>query len=56
MRKQPAITEATRKKFTDKFCELYEKKPIDRITVREILSRCTTTGLLSMSISLTSMI
>lgn len=36
MRKQPAITEATRKKFTDKFCELYEKKPIDRITVREI--------------------
>ena len=36
MKKQPEVTEATKRKFTDKFCELYEKKPIDRITVREI--------------------
>ena len=36
MKKQPEVTEATRRRFTDKFCELYEKKPIDRITVREI--------------------
>ena len=36
MKKRPDITEATRRRFTDRFCELYAEKPIDKITVREL--------------------
>jgi len=36
MRKQPEVTEATRNTFIKVFCELYEIKPIEKITVREI--------------------
>ncbi len=39
MRKQPEVTEKTRKAFVDVFCELYKQKPIDKITVQEITRR-----------------
>ena len=36
MNKQPEITEKTRQSFIDIFCELYTKKPIEKISVQEI--------------------
>lgn len=36
MKKQPEITEATRKDFIDAFCEFYKERPIEKITVKEI--------------------
>ena len=39
MRKQPEITEKTRKIFIDAFCELYCQKPIEKITVQEIANK-----------------
>ena len=39
MNKQPAVTEATRQRFIDVFCELYRSRPIARITVKEISER-----------------
>ena len=36
MKKQPEITEATRKDFIYAFCEYYKERPIDKITVKEI--------------------
>lgn len=39
MKKQPEVTEATRNAFIKVFCELYETKPIEKITVREITEK-----------------
>jgi len=39
MKKQPEITEKTRKIFVDVFCELYSQKPIEKITVQEIANK-----------------
>lgn len=36
MKKQPEITEATRKDFIYAFCEYYKERPIEKITVKEI--------------------
>ena len=36
MKKQPEITEATRKDFIYAFCECYKERPIEKITVKEI--------------------
>lgn len=36
MKKQPEVTEKTRQTFIDIFCELYSKKPIEKITIQEI--------------------
>lgn len=36
MKKQPQITEKTRQKFIEVFCELYSQKPIEKISVQEI--------------------
>lgn len=36
MKKQPEVTNATRQKFIDVFCELYEQKPIEKITIQEL--------------------
>ncbi|MCD8074371.1 MAG: TetR/AcrR family transcriptional regulator [Lachnospiraceae bacterium] len=36
MKKSPEITDATRNKLIQAFCELYEEKPISKITVKEI--------------------
>ncbi|ETT47970.1 MULTISPECIES: TetR/AcrR family transcriptional regulator [unclassified Paenibacillus] len=39
MNKQPQITEKTRQKFIDVFCELYSQKPVEKISIQEIASR-----------------
>lgn len=39
MIKQPEITDATRNNFIQAFCELYETKPIEKITVKEVAER-----------------
>jgi AcrR family transcriptional regulator len=39
MNKQPEITEATRNYFIDAFCEFYQKRPIEKITVKEIAEK-----------------
>lgn len=39
MRKQPQITEATRKTFITAFMELYEEKPVEKITIQELSSK-----------------
>ena len=39
MKKRPDITDATRQRFVDTFCRLYETKPIERITVKEIAEK-----------------
>lgn len=39
MNKQPEITEATRNTFIEAFCELYKVKPIEKITVKELVSK-----------------
>lgn len=36
MKKQPEITDKTRKKFIDVFCELYTENPIEKITVQKV--------------------
>lgn len=36
MRKQPEITEKTRRAFMEAFCLIYIKKPIDKISVQEV--------------------
>lgn len=36
MKKQPEITEATKKDFICAFCEYYKERPIEKITVKEI--------------------
>jgi len=36
MNKQPEITEATRKDFIHAFCECFQDRPIEKITVKEI--------------------
>lgn len=33
------MTEATRQRFIDAFCEIYKDKPVEKITVREIAER-----------------
>jgi len=39
MKKQPEVTQRTKKAFMDAFCELYAIKPIERISVQEIANR-----------------
>ena len=39
MKKRPDITDATRQRFVDTFCKLYETKPIEKITVKEIAEK-----------------
>lgn len=39
MKKQPQITEKTRQKLVEVFCELYSQKPIERISVQEIANK-----------------
>ncbi|MCD8088341.1 MAG: TetR/AcrR family transcriptional regulator [Oscillospiraceae bacterium] len=46
MKKSPEITDATRNKLIQAFCEIYKEKPISKITVKEITdiagyNRCT---------------
>lgn len=36
MKKQPEITEATRRDFINAFCDFYQDRPIEKITVKEI--------------------
>ena len=36
MKKQPEITEATKRDFIRAFCEYYRERPIEKITVKEI--------------------
>ena len=36
MKKQPEITENTKQTFVNNFCELYSKKPIEKISIQEI--------------------
>ena len=39
MNKQPEITDATRNTFVEAFCELYRIKPVEKITVKEIVQK-----------------
>lgn len=39
MNKQPEITDATRNTFIEAFCELYEVRQIEKITVKEIVQK-----------------
>lgn len=39
MKKRPDLTEATRRRFIEAFCEIYKNKPVEKITVREIAER-----------------
>lgn len=39
MKKRPDLTEATRQRFVNSFCEIYKNKPVAKITVREIAER-----------------
>ncbi|MDT0125340.1 TetR/AcrR family transcriptional regulator [Paenibacillus sp. RRE4] len=36
MHKQPEITDKTRQTFVNVFCDLYSRKPIEKITIQEI--------------------
>ena len=36
MNKQPEITRRTKQKLADAFCELYQQKPLEKISIREI--------------------
>lgn len=38
MKKQPEITEQTRKNIISAFCDLYEQKPIEQISVKEVIT------------------
>lgn len=37
MKKRTQITDKTRQKFIDTFCRLYQEKPIEKITVQELI-------------------
>ncbi|MDR0489327.1 MAG: TetR/AcrR family transcriptional regulator [Propionibacteriaceae bacterium] len=39
MKKQPEVTQKTKRAFMDAFCELYVQKPIERISIQEITNR-----------------
>lgn len=39
MNKQPEITDATRNTFIEVFCDFYETRPIEKITVKEIVQK-----------------
>ena len=39
MKKQPEVTQRTKRAFMDALCELYAHKPIERISVQEIANR-----------------
>lgn len=39
MKKQPEITEATRRDFISAFCDCYAERPIEKITVKEVAER-----------------
>lgn len=39
MKKQPEVTNKTKKAFMDAFCEMYTQKPIERISVQEITNK-----------------
>lgn len=39
MKKQPQITEKTKQKFVEVFCELYSQKPIEKISIQEISNK-----------------
>lgn len=39
MKKQPEITAATRRAFVEAFCALYNVKPIETITIRELTNK-----------------
>ncbi|OPJ64365.1 TetR/AcrR family transcriptional regulator [Clostridium oryzae] len=39
MRKQPEITEKTRQRFINVFCELYSQKPIEKISIQDIANK-----------------
>ncbi|MFC6651830.1 TetR/AcrR family transcriptional regulator [Paenibacillus rhizoplanae] len=39
MNKQPQVTEKTRQRFIEVFCELYSQKPIEKISIQEIANR-----------------
>jgi len=39
MKKQPEVTQKTKRAFMDALCELYAHKPIERISVQEIANR-----------------
>ncbi|MBQ8562386.1 MAG: TetR/AcrR family transcriptional regulator [Firmicutes bacterium] len=36
MKKQPEVTEATRKRIVEVFCQVYLEKPLEKITVKEL--------------------
>ena len=38
MKKQPEITEQTRKNIVMAFCKLYEQKPIEKISVKDVIN------------------
>ena len=38
MKKQPEITEQTRKSIVMAFCKLYEQKPIEKISVKDVIT------------------
>lgn len=38
MKKQPKVTEQTRKNIIGAFCQLYEQKPIEKISVKDVIS------------------
>lgn len=39
MNKKPEVTDATRNTFVVAFCELYREKPIEKISVKEVIAR-----------------
>ena len=39
MKKQPEVTQKTKRAFMDALCELYAQKPIERISVQEIANK-----------------
>lgn len=39
MKKQPEITEKTRQRFINIFCELYSQKPIEKISIQDIANK-----------------
>ena len=39
MKKQPEVTEKTKRAFMDALCELYVHKPIEKISIQEIANR-----------------
>jgi len=39
MKKQPEVTDQTRKNIISAFCSLYEQKPIEQIKVKDVISK-----------------